>query len=249
MTRSKYFRIYFIGTGDTFSNSGNANQTVFVETETSSFLVDCGPTTLMQAKRLNIDLLAVDTIFLSHIHGDHTLGLPQFLVEQEFILGRKKPLTIVSPEGSEMLYLKLMECVFPDILELGISFEINSIGLAPYSSPMNLSGCQVSVYPMKHSVPVNGYRFEGDGVSFGISGDTLPCDELVELADGLDLLITECSYKQSIPEVPHTSYGELMELSKRFNTDKIVVVHTDGTFDTSPFHAAKDGEIIEISNN
>ena len=99
---------------------------------------------------------------------------------------------------------------------------------------------------MLHSVPVIGYRFSYQGKTIAISGDTRMCDGLVELADGVDLLITEASYASTIPEVPHQSLADLQECEPRLNAKRIAVVHTDTTFDTSPYEAPDDGDILEV---
>lgn len=239
------FRVQFLGAGDTFCNGGRANQCILGHTDDSMFMIDCGPTTANQAQRLGVDLSPLDAVFFTHIHGDHTLGFPLLVLHLQFVLGRTRDLTVFTPPGAEDLPKTLLGLVFPDVVKRGIPFELQTRSLAAGESAV-VNGVTVEGFEMKHSVPVVGYRFSKDGKTFAVSGDTTPCDGLVEMSQGADLLVTECSYPVAIPEVPHTSLEELLALEPRLGAKRIAVVHTNNTFDPSPFFAPEDGETIEV---
>ena len=60
-----------VGCGDAFG-AGNRLQTCyFVRSETSTFLIDCGATTLIGLNRLGLSPNDIDTVYVSHLHGDH----------------------------------------------------------------------------------------------------------------------------------------------------------------------------------
>lgn len=240
------FKLQFIGAGDTFCNGGRANQAILCRTNGCTFLLDCGPTTPFQAQRLDVDLSNLDGVFLSHIHGDHVLGFPLLVLHLQYVLGRTRPLSVFTPPGGEHVPMELLGLVFPDVVGRGMHFEINVEPVAPSGQMFEFKGMQVRAFPMNHSVPVNGYRFESGRRSVAISGDTMPCDGLVELADGVDLLVTECSYPETIAEVPHTSLEQLIAQRGKLNARRIAVVHSNSFFDPSPFEAPLDGDILEV---
>ena len=240
------FRLQFLGSGDTFCNGGRANQAILCSWSGNDFLVDCGPTTSYQAQRLQVDFSNLETIFLTHIHGDHAFGLPLLVLHLQFVLGRTRPLSIVMPRGYENFPDRLLWLGFPDVMERGLSFDLLTRPLDPSDGEVEINGLKVRGVHMAHSVPVIGYRFTSHGKTIAISGDTLPCDGLIELAEGVDLLVTEASYPTSIPEVPHSSLADIKTWAPRLGAKRIVLVHTDSSFDTAPYEAPEDGDILEV---
>src|SRR3972149_12184483 len=64
------------------------------------FLIDCGEAAQIQLRRFKIKIQRIDHIFISHLHGDHYLGLPGLLGTMH-LLGRDKKLHLYSPPGLE----------------------------------------------------------------------------------------------------------------------------------------------------
>ncbi len=64
------------------------------------FLLDCAEGTQMQMRRFKIPLMKINHIFISHLHGDHFLGLPGLLFTYH-LLGREKDIHIYSPPGMD----------------------------------------------------------------------------------------------------------------------------------------------------
>ena len=62
------------------------------------FLVDCGEGTLIQMNRFRVKFHRINHIFISHLHGDHYLGL-MGLLSSLHLLGRKNSLTVYAPSG------------------------------------------------------------------------------------------------------------------------------------------------------
>ncbi|MCA9565512.1 MAG: hypothetical protein KC561_18570, partial [Myxococcales bacterium] len=127
-----------------------------------------------------------------------------------------------------------------------LPYEMHIQPVEPNGLPLDFKGLKASALPMRHSVPVNGWRFERNGKVLAISGDTKACDELVALSQGADLLLTECSYPDPIAEVPHISRKELLTLSERMTAGRILVVHSNREFDTAPFEQPEDGDVVEV---
>ena len=61
------------------------------------FLIDCGEATQIQLRKYKTKFQKIDHIFISHLHGDHFLGLPGFLASMH-LLGRKQELNIYCPK-------------------------------------------------------------------------------------------------------------------------------------------------------
>lgn len=77
-------RLQFIGSGDAFGTGGRFNTCFRVECASDDFLIDCGASSMIAMRKLGINLNAIRTIFISHLHGDHFGGLPFFILDAQF---------------------------------------------------------------------------------------------------------------------------------------------------------------------
>ncbi|MBN1944762.1 MAG: MBL fold metallo-hydrolase [Bradymonadales bacterium] len=240
------FTVRFLGTGNAFAQGGKGYQAIHVTSPELTFLVDCGPTVQLIANQQGIDLSTLDAIFFTHVHGDHAFGLPFILLQMQFLGLRTRPLTIVVPTGHEEFPDQALKLAFPDVHRMGLDFPIEIRTLDPADGPVAFSNLTVQAFPMVHSVPVNGLKFDCGGVVLAISGDTTLCESIFDLSHAADLLILECSSKDHSPETPHISHEELLQLAPKLNVKRLVVVHTDGLFDPDPFYAPRDGEVLQL---
>ena len=62
------------------------------------FLVDSGEGTQMQLRRFGLKFQRINHILISHLHGDHYLGLPGLLASMH-LLGRTEPLDLYADKG------------------------------------------------------------------------------------------------------------------------------------------------------
>ena len=119
------------------------------------FLIDCGEGTQMQMQRFGVKGGKINHIFISHLHGDHCLGL-MGLLSTMHLLGRQKELHIYSPPGlKQMIDLQLKTSgstlsykIFFNEMETGqpgIAFDADFV--------------EVSTFPLKHRIACNGYLF------------------------------------------------------------------------------------------
>ncbi len=90
-------RLQFLGSGDAFGSGGRFNTCILVESETGAFLIDCGASSLIAMRKYGIDPNLLDTVFISHLHGDHFGGLPFLILDAQFYSRRTRPLTLVGP--------------------------------------------------------------------------------------------------------------------------------------------------------
>jgi len=92
-------RVRFLGSGDAFGSGGRFNACFLVETTASTFLVECGASSMIAMRRFHVDPNRIGTVFVSHLHGDHFGGLPFMILDGQFYSRRTAPLTLVGPPG------------------------------------------------------------------------------------------------------------------------------------------------------
>jgi ribonuclease Z len=119
-------------------------------------LVDCGEGTQVSMRIANTGFKSIDIICITHIHGDHIVGLPG-LLGTIGNSGRTEPLTIIGPEGITDTVNKLR------VIANWLPYEINIIENP--KEPLNISNeyikgeIKISALELEHSSPCIGYSF------------------------------------------------------------------------------------------
>lgn len=124
-----------------------------LEHEGQAFLIDCGEGAQMRMQQFGVKAGRIDHVFISHIHGDHYLGLVGFISSQA-LLSRVRPLHVYCPpEIREYVLMQLpWEPGFP------LHFHLRQEGDRGVLLETNL--IRVSCFPVFHSVPTHGFLFE-----------------------------------------------------------------------------------------
>ena len=91
-------RVTFLGTGGAVPTTQRNTSSVFCRREGDRLLFDCGEGTQRQMMRFGTGF-GVSQVFVTHLHGDHTLGLPGLLQTMDFN-DRKSSLTVHTPKGT-----------------------------------------------------------------------------------------------------------------------------------------------------
>ncbi|MES2628693.1 MAG: ribonuclease Z [Bacteroidota bacterium] len=118
------------------------------------FLVDCAEGTQMQMRRFEIGMQKIENIFISHLHGDHYLGLPGYL-QTLHLLGRSKKMTIHGPEALQRLIMDHFT-----ITNSTPRFPIEFVTVA-HEHKLIFENKLVEVWsiPLKHKIPTTGFLF------------------------------------------------------------------------------------------
>lgn len=119
------------------------------------FLVDCGEGTQMQLSRYRHKAAKISHIFISHLHGDHYLGLVGLLSTMN-LHGRKNPLYLFCPPGLvEIITIQLKYS--ESILNFAIKVvELNTEGV---ENLLDNDQYKVDYFPLSHRIPCYGFKF------------------------------------------------------------------------------------------
>ncbi|MGQ4556497.1 ribonuclease Z [Halobellus sp. GM3] len=92
-------RVTFLGTGGAVPTTERGPSALLVEREGERLLFDCGEGTQRQMMRFGTGF-SVSHLFVTHLHGDHVLGIPGLIQTLDFN-DREEPLSIHGPPGSK----------------------------------------------------------------------------------------------------------------------------------------------------
>lgn len=243
-------KIQILGNGDAFGSGGNFQTCFYVSGKDHHFLVDCGATALVAMKRYYVSPSLIDTIFLTHLHGDHFGGIPFFLLDAQYIQQRTHPLTIVGPEGTENKIFEALAIFYPGIAPQDFTYYIKFIEY-DINNTLQIGPLNIEAFPVTHaegSYP-HGLRITFAKKVLAFSGDTCWNDTLYKIADQADIFICECNF-YATPNNNHINYKELMEKIAGFTYKKIFLNHMSdeilGKTATIELPLTKEGQIIEV---
>ncbi len=185
----------FVGCGDAFGTGGRFNTCFYVQAEKTAFLIDCGATSMTAIRHHGIDPNSIDTILLTHLHGDHFAGIPFFILDAQLYSRREKPLTVAGPPGTKARLHDAMELLFPGSTEVERKFDTTVIEM-PKLEAIEVAGLSVETFPVSHACgdPPYALRVTVDGKTVAYTGDTQWCDGVKGAGHNADLFITECLF-------------------------------------------------------
>lgn len=236
----------FIGTGNAFAPGGLC-WNGFVAN--GRYLFEAPPQALQTLKALKLDPNALDAIVLSHHHGDHFLGLPFLILEWKYS-GRKRPVRIVGPVGTEALAKDIGTKVYPGLFENGVEIEWEELRPGARST---LQGLELEALGVEHDERLSGtlgFKAALDGRKFAYTGDSAMCDAVLELARHGDVLISECASRADKVPVHMNLVDDMPKLRAAMAPDaQLVLTHIGPNVDTGGLEntlVAKDFETYRL---
>lgn len=198
------FKVTILGSNSALPAHGR-NQTSQVVTLGNSFLlIDCGESTQIQLRKFRVRFSKIDYIFISHLHGDHYLGL-MGLISTFHLARRIKTLTIYGPKGlDEIITVQLKYG------NLNLNFPLQFIQTTSEEKNLLLeeNDFRVFSFPLKHRIPCTGFIVEEkprlrnlvkDKVQFTKIG----FEAINMLRSGKDVLDERGNIKYSVKEYTH----------------------------------------------
>ena len=238
--------IKFLGCGDSFGSGGRFQTCIFVQSREAGFLIDCGASSLIAMKQFGVSPLDIDTILITHLHGDHFAGIPFFILDAQLISKRRKPLIIAGPPGVKERIHLAMEVMFPGSASVKQKFEINYLEI-PETIPTTIGVLLVTAEQVIHGsgAPSYALRVECAEKTIGYTGDTEWTDSLIKIASGADFFIAETYYYEKKMK-NHLNYRTLLEHRHKLQCKRVILTHMSddmlGRLDFLEFEYAEDGK-------
>ncbi|HXR97499.1 MAG TPA: MBL fold metallo-hydrolase [Terriglobales bacterium] len=237
-------RVIMLGSGNPNANPDRSGPAVAVVVNGEVYLVDAGPGVVRRAAAAHLMVTDLDHLFITHLHSDHTLGLPD-LMFTPWVLGRKTPIEAYGPAGLSAMARNIEAAWSEDIavrtqgLEhaapTGYQMNVHEINAGAIFKDANIA---VTAFSVRHGSwkEALGYRFQTADRVIVFSGDTAPTYAAADACNGCDLLFYEV-YNPGGTMTPawrkymaafHTSTDELGPIATRAHPKLLVLYHQMG---------------------
>jgi len=205
------------------------------EGRTYSLVLDLGPGSFGALHR-HLDPRTVDAYAFSHLHPDHCLDLCAAYVAARYSPTAPWPrVPVLAPAGAPERFARAYDVEPRDgaAPEGGISIA-DWFDHRPWRDEQLLGPFRVAVAPVDHPVEAYAVRVTeaASGASLVYSGDTGPCDTLVELArgedgGGVDVLLAEAAFLDGtdLPTGVHLTGRQAAEAAQAAGVGSLVVTH------------------------
>jgi ribonuclease BN (tRNA processing enzyme) len=214
-------RLTVIGCSGSFPGPDSPASCYLVEADGFRVLLDLGSGALGPLQR-HCAIGDVDAVLLSHLHPDHCMDVLPLYVARTYDPGATHDrLPIHGPTGAGAHLAR----AYGRCEEPGLSGAFDFVDLV--TGTRQIGPLTVTLARTVHPVETWAMRIEHDGRALVYSGDSGPCDQLVDLAAGAQLFLCEASFRDGDDNPPdvHLTGREAGYLAARAAVDRLVVTH------------------------
>jgi ribonuclease BN (tRNA processing enzyme) len=188
-------------------------------------MLDCG-TGALGALREICDYAALDAVVITHMHADHFFDLVPLRYGLTYGPSlRATPLPVWLPPGGEAVLRTVCSGFGRDrATDFLAAFEIRTYDR---QTRIELGGVTLSFAQVRHYIDAFAVRAHTETATFVYSGDSAPCDALIDLAHGCDLFLCEASLGTSGESEPrgHSSAREAGEIAHAAGVRALALTH------------------------
>lgn len=242
--------VVLLGTGTPIPDPERLGPSVAVAVITGAcaYIVDLGPGVVRRAEAVfkrgipGLEVPRLKIAFLTHLHSDHTIGVPDFILTP-WVVGREEKISIFGPRGTKRLVKHIQRAYRDDKKERMQGLErVKRTGCMVHTREISPgfvyedSNVLVEAFPVSHGrLQSFGYKFTTHDRTIVISGDTAPCEKIAEKSYRCDLLVHEVYSEEGFagknPQWSryhrnmHTSAHDLGNMVERAKPGLVVLYH------------------------
>jgi ribonuclease BN (tRNA processing enzyme) len=227
--------ITVLGKSPSWQDAGGACSGYLIEEGDTTVLLDCG-NGVFGKLRERVDYTEVSAVVISHLHADHFLDLVPYAYALTFA-PRQQPVPVhrwpgtdhparprlVAPPGARDVFRRVVgawgaEGLIEDAFELEEYAAEDEVAMGPLT---------VSFHPVPHFIDTFAVNIASGESKLTYSADTRPCDEIVDIARGADLLIIEATLPrpERTGDRGHLTPEEAGEHARRAGVERVVITH------------------------
>lgn len=240
-------QLVILGSGTPNAEADRAGSGLAIAVDDHPYLVDCGHGVVQRvvearaAGIINWSTVDLTRLFLTHLHADHTVGLPDLLFTP-WIHGREERIAVFGPRGLKDMVEHIQAAYRVNTREHlqahpaspdGFKAEVNTVRAGEIYADERL---RVHARQADHGdMEAFSYKFLTPDKTIVVSGDTKPVSGFADWARAPDILVHEVySSTQFVARPPawqayhsrvHTSTEELADLAKEIRPGLLVLYH------------------------
>ena len=200
------FKVTILGSSAAMPTVDKHHSAQILNVSEQFYLIDCGEGTQNRLMKMGINPLKINSIFISHLHGDHIYGLFP-LISTMSLMGRRTKLKIFAPRPFD----EIMEN-HKRYFDIGTGYEIEFCEVRTRENNLIFENKVMEVYslPLRHNIPCSGFLFKEKTPPINIRKDIvdrlqLGIAQVVALKRGEDIITEdgECITSESVTYIPY----------------------------------------------
>jgi ribonuclease Z len=214
-------KLVILGTAKV-ADAAHENTHMAVVGNSGAALIDCVGTPIVRLEKAGITLDQLDDVILTHFHPDHVSGIPLLLMDM-WLMGRQKPLRIYGLHHTLERIEDLMSFYRWDNWPQFFPVAFHRLPERDQIVVLENGEYRILSSPVRHVIPTIGLRFESQSREriIAYSCDTEPCQSVVHLAQGADILIHEASGAS----VGHSSASQAGSVAQEADVGQLLLIH------------------------
>ena len=241
--------IRLVGTGSIGAVQSSASTLV-----NKKILIDVPNGIVKRLKQFGENVLNINTVLITHLHGDHYFDLPFFMLEKYFYKVTDKTI-IYAPIGTLKKVKKLFELAFPgEYKKIMNNIDIEFIEFKELKNEKLDNDIYVDSVLVDHGrcKPAYGYLLKENSRNIGFSGDSKMCTSIDYIVQKSDVAILDMTFAENV-NYSHMGLHDIERICDKYQEKTIITTHMqDYTRNEAKNKNIKnlivpdDGEIINI---
>ncbi len=221
--------VVLLGTGAAFPPADRENTSLVLSWEGGLWLVDAAASPQRRMRRAGLDPARLRGVLLTHTHPDHLYGLPS-LIHCLVPAPRTEPLPILGlPAVLDTARALLETFDLAERPEVPLRWvEVPGSSVEGESPVWKEGDLRIWTEAVAHSRPCIGIRVRCGEATMAYTSDTAPCAGVDRLAEGVDLLVHEATYRESARERMHEGHSTAEDAGRaaeRARAGTLLMVH------------------------
>jgi len=211
--------VVLTGTGSPIPDANRAGPSTLIKAGDTHILVDCGRGVVMRLAGAGSMPPFLAAVLITHLHSDHITDLNDIMTMHWVMTQGNGVLKVYGPPGTAEFVNRQLHA-----LELDVGYRIahhepltegpkvDVTELAPGDS-FEINDVKVTTAATMHAPvhPTIGFRFEHEGSTAALVGDTIPCDGVDELAAGADVYVQTVIRKDIVEQIPNEMMQDILD--------------------------------------